>query len=81
MNEAIPYPVPDGRQRSFCVHLPTCAARAVEVYGAGLEGRDHAPCRFVEQDADQLPHQRRAELEIDVEVEPAAAARGVPEAR
>src|SRR5258708_5356577 len=48
---------------------------AIELACPGLERRHHAPHRFVEQHADQLAEERRAELEIDEEIEPRRAAR------
>src|SRR5215469_16436523 len=43
----------------------------VELAGAGLEGADHTAHGLVEQHADQLLQHGRAELEGDIEVDPA----------
>src|SRR4051794_40102077 len=46
---------------------------AIELPGAVLEGGDHAAHGFVEQHLDNPLQYARAELEIDKEIDPAAA--------
>src|SRR4051794_12753823 len=46
---------------------------AIELPGAVLEGGDHATHRFMKQHLDYPLQYARAELEIDKEIDPAAA--------
>ena len=55
-------------------------ALAVELPGAGFEGADHARDRLVEQKTDQLLQNARLELEVNAEVDDAAAVIGLDEA-
>src|SRR5713101_581173 len=48
---------------------------AIELPRPRLEGGHHAPHRLVEQHADQLAEQGRAEFEIDEEIEPRSTTR------
>src|SRR6185312_6634336 len=48
---------------------------AVQLARAVLEGLNHAPHGLVEEHADEPLQHRRAELEIDIEVDAAAAVR------
>ena len=68
------------RRPPGCTRFPYTTLFRSELAGAGLEGGDHFAHGFVEQGADELVEQARAELEIDVEVDQAAALGPVLEA-
>src|SRR5690606_2094966 len=62
-----------GRLARFGGGARPVLALTVQLLGARLERADHARDRLVEQQADQLLQHARLELEIDVEVDDAAA--------